>query len=97
MPGRADHQCRPVFGALGRELLGGVVKTEVNNRIGLPDERQQVVTQVDLADDLHVRIPLGASHERLTHAAFGAGDDDSGGVQVCKSGARALRAGLRTS
>ena len=81
MAGRANDQSLPVLGANGRELRGGIVETEVNHHINLLDERQQVVAQIDLARHLEFRMALGAGDQRLAHAAFGAGNDDFGGVQ----------------
>ena len=81
VPGGADDQALAVLGANGRELRGGVVEAEVNQHIGLLDQRQQVVTQINLADHLQFRVSLGAGNERLAHATFGAGDDDFGRVQ----------------
>ena len=82
MPGRADDQCLPVLGANGRELRRGIVETEVNHHIDLLDERQQVVAQINLAGQLQFRMAFGTGDERLAHSAFGAGNDDFGGVQI---------------
>jgi len=79
--GRANNQSLPVLGANGRELCGGIVETEVNHHVNFLDERQQVVPQINLAHHLQVRMALGTCDERLAHAAFGAGNDDFGGVQ----------------
>ena len=81
MPCRANDQCFPVLGANGRELRRGIVETEVNHHIDLLDERQQVVAQINLARQLQLRMVFGTCDERLAHAAFGAGNDDFGGVQ----------------
>jgi len=76
VPGRADDQRSLVFGANGREARGRIVKTEINHYIRLLDQRQQIIAQINLANDLQLRIGFRAGDQRLTHAPFGAGDDE---------------------
>ena len=66
MAGGADDQRLPVLGANGRELAGGVVETEINHRVSLLDEAQQVIAQINLSDHLHLRAALGAGQQRLS-------------------------------
>src|SRR5438105_4502488 len=59
MPGRPDDQRFFVLGANGSKPRRGIMKAEINHHIGFFDQGQQVIAQINLADDLQLRAAPG--------------------------------------
>src|SRR6185436_15265716 len=51
------------------------MKTKVDDDIAFADHGSEIVSQIDLANNLQLREARRTSDECLAHAAFGAGDD----------------------
>src|SRR5687767_4610721 len=79
MARRTDDQGFLVFGAKLRNHGGRGVEAEVNDHVGIGNDRFEIVALIDLSNDFHFRNARGAGDERLTHPAFGTGDHDVGG------------------
>src|SRR6185312_5934374 len=55
-----------------------IVEAEIDDGVALVDDRGEAFVFINLAGDLQFGNFSGAIDERLAHAAFGTGDDDSG-------------------
>src|ERR1043166_5935483 len=53
------------------------MEAEINHHLALFDHRAEVVPHINLRNHLQLRNPLRAGDQRLAHAPFGPGDDDS--------------------
>ena len=73
----ADDERLAVLGTEPRDGQRGVVKAEVDHRVAAMNDRREVVTEINLADDFEFGDPRRARDEHLAHAALRAGDDDS--------------------
>ena len=78
MAGGANDERLAVLHAEVREGQGGFVEAEINDGIGLVQQRAEMLAEINRADDLDAGNVRGARDERLAHAAFRASDDDFG-------------------
>lgn len=77
MPRGANDQGLAMGRTQGSDMGGGIVVGEVDDRIGLRQDRSQIVPGIQPGNDLQFRMIFGTRQQCLTHPPLGTIDDDA--------------------
>src|ERR1051325_9742213 len=77
MAGCADDQGLFVLRAQRSDSRRRAMRTEINDDLAVPYHRTQLISLVDLADHLQLRMMSRARQQCPAHPALGTRDDDS--------------------